>query len=128
MNDHLPDALEGARWHSERLYGWQRSRGRAASHSSRNQVARRPLPDFWESFRARARACARLTIHHKFWCNHVELRQKACRDGGLVAAVTRHDAGMPKALLTHGATRAGTAATHGQETADASSAVAPGSC
>ncbi len=43
------------------------------------------------------------------------LRQKACRDGGLVADVSRYGAWARKALLAHGATRAGTAATHGHE-------------
>jgi hypothetical protein len=43
------------------------------------------------------------------------LRQKACRDGGLVAYVTRHGAWARMALLAPGATRAGTTATHGHE-------------
>ncbi len=54
--------------------------------------------------RDRDRDC--LTIHHKFRSYRAKLRQKACRDGELVADVTRHgawDAGM--GLLVHGATR-----------------------
>ena len=53
----------------------------------------------------RVRARARLTIHHKFWGNLAELRQEACRDGGLLAYVTRHGAWARVALLAHGATR-----------------------
>ena len=61
--------------------------------------------------RDRERDC--LTIHHKFRSNLVELRQEACRDGGLVADVTRHGAWARVALLRM-ARRAGTAATqHG---------------
>ena len=66
---------------------------------------------------ARPRPRTRMTIHHKFRSNRVELRQKACRDGGLVADVTRAMARGMRAwpLIAHGATRAGTAATHGHE-------------
>ena len=81
-----------------------RVRGRARA---RAKTRARPRPG--------ARAQTRLTIHHKFWGNLAELRQEACRDGGLVAYVTRHGAWARMALLAHGATRAGTTATHGHE-------------
>ncbi len=81
------------------------------------------------SVRVRVRASdpdparVRLTIHHKFRSNLVELRQNACRDGAVVADVTRHGAWAGMALL--GARPALERPQRmGTSTADASSAIA----